>query len=172
MRYGETARRLLLGFKHADRIEAAASLGQWLGRAGREMRAGSDLIVPVPLHWRRLLLRRYNQAALLAWALEAAWRDDGSGDPTPACCPDLLQRVRATPSQGHLSPAQRIRNVAGAIKVNPARQARLAGRRVLLVDDVMTTGATLEACSRVLQRAGAARVQVLVLARVMRPGGT
>jgi len=171
MRYGETARRLLLGFKHADRIEAAASLGQWMGRAGWELRDDSDLIVPVPLHWRRLLMRRYNQAALLAWALEATWRD-GSGGQTPTCCPDLLQRTRATPSQGHLSAAQRYRNVAGAIRVNPARQTRLEGQRVLLVDDVMTSGATVAACSQVLLRAGAACVQVLVLARVLRPGGT
>ena len=173
MRYGETARRLLLGFKHADRTEGAASLGQWMARAGHELRSGTDIIVPVPLHWRRLLRRRFNQAALLAWALAEAWRDPpfmGDENP-PTCCPDLLLRVRATPSQGHLSLAQRRQNVAGALKLNPKRRQLLQGRRVLLVDDVMTTGATVEACSRVLKRSGAVEVQVLVLARVMRPGG-
>ena len=164
MRYGDTARRLLLGFKHADRIEAAATLGQWMARVGAELRDEVDLIAPVPLHWRRLLARRYNQSALLAWAVDGAW---GGG----RCVPDLLVRVRATPPQGHLSPAQRRQNVAGAIKPNPARAAFLRDRRVLLVDDVMTTGATVEACSAALRRAGAAAVHVVVLARVIRPGG-
>jgi ComF family protein len=115
----------------------------------------------VPLHWSRLIARRYNQAALIGNAL-ARLTDAES-------VPDLLVRHRRTPSQGHLSRAERHRNVAGAFSVRPSRLARLRGRRVVLVDDVLTTGATVDACAAVLRRAGAASVDVLALARVVRP---
>jgi ComF family protein len=161
MRYDEGCRRLLLGFKHADRTEGAGAFGHWLARAGRELIEDAELIVPVPLHWRRLLARRYNQSALLAGALG---RESGL-----RVVPDLLRRTRATPPQGHLGAAARRRNIAGAIAVTPSRAATLQGRRVILVDDVMTTGATASACSRVLRRAGASAVDVLVLARAIRP---
>ncbi len=162
LRYDEGCRRLLLSFKHGDRTEGAPAYGAWLARAGAELLPEADLIVPVPLHWTRLFSRRYNQAALLAQALARA-----SGLPV---VPDLLWRRRATPSQGHLSRASRQRNVAGAFAVRPDRSAGLRGRRVILVDDVMTTGATAAACSATLLQAGAADVDVLVLARALRAG--
>ena len=160
MRYDESSRALILGFKHADRTEGAAGYGAWLARAGAGLVAEADLIAPVPLHWLRLFNRRFNQAALLAHALGR-----NAGVPVVA---DLLLRRRHTPSQGRLSPAQRRRNVAGAFTVKPRRKALLEGRRVLLVDDVLTTGATVSACARTLRRGGAGAVDVLVLARVVR----
>ncbi len=161
MRYDEASRRLVLGFKHGDRLEGASSFALWIARAGRELLAGADLIAPVPLHPIRLFTRRYNQAALLAQALAKA-----TGVPAE---PGLLLRRRHTPPQGRFGAAARQRNVAGAFAVAPRHRAALAGRRVLLVDDVMTTGATVSACARVLRRQGAAGVDVLVLARVIRP---
>ncbi len=161
MRYDEASRDIVLAFKHADRTEAAPALGRWLARAGSELLAGADLIVPVPLHRWRLLARRYNQSALLAAALA---RETGI-----AHVPDLLCRRRWTRSQGGLSPKARRRNVRGAFAVRQARIADLTGRHVVLVDDVHTTGATLEACARVLRHRGAASVSALCLARVVRP---
>lgn len=160
MRYDEGSRPLLLGFKHGDRTEAAAPYAAWMARSGRELLAETEIVAPVPLHWRRLFARRYNQAALLARALA---RRDGLTE-----MPDLLLRRRATPSQGRLTRSERQRNVAGAFAVNPRHAGLLKGRRLLLVDDVMTTGATVAACSRVAVKAGAAAVDVLVLARALR----
>jgi ComF family protein len=160
MRYDDASRPLVLGFKHGDRTEAAPPFAAWMARSGAELLAQAQVIAPVPLHWRRLLSRRYNQAALLAAPLARR-----AGIPF---VPDLLLRRRATPSQGRLSRAERRRNVAGAFAVNPRRAADLAGRRLLLVDDVMTTGATVDACARIALRAGAAAVDVLVLARAVR----
>ena len=161
LRYDDASKAVVLGFKHGDRTEGAPAYGRWLLRAGAELIAEAELIVPVPLHWLRLFVRRYNQAALLALALARL-----SG---VAAVPDLLVRRRATPSQGRLSAGARRRNVAGAFAVRARRRDLLADRRVLLVDDVLTTGATAEACSRALLRAGAAAVDVLTLARVVRP---
>jgi ComF family protein len=163
LRYDEASRDLILRFKHGDRTDAAPAFGQWLGRVGAELLADAELIVPVPLHWWRLFRRRYNQAALLSGALSRS-----SGAPAVN---DLLVRRRATPSQGGLGAAQRRRNVAGAFAVHPRRRDVLAGRRVLLIDDVLTTGATVEACGRALLKAGARAVDVLTLARVVRPLG-
>lgn len=161
LRYDEASRGLLLRFKHGDRTEGAPAYGQWLSRAGAELIDAAEAVLPVPLHRWRLFSRRYNQSALLAQALGRA-----SGLPV---LPDALRRTRNTPSQGRLSIAARQRNVAGAFAVDPRARARLEGRRVLLVDDVLTTGATVEACARSLKRAGAAGVDVLTLARVVRP---
>ena len=161
MRYGDASKRLVLGFKHGDRTEGAPAYAGWLARAGAELIETAELIAPVPLHRIRLFTRRYNQAALLCHGLGRQ-----SGLPV---VPDLLLRRRHSPPQGRLSAAARRRNVAGAFAVTPAHRARLAGRRVLLVDDVMTTGATVSACAKALRRGGAAAVDVLVLARVVRP---
>ncbi len=160
MRYNDASKRLILGFKHGDRTEGAPAFGAWLARAGAALIAEADLIVPVPLHRWRLLTRRYNQAALLAHALGRE-----TGLPVVS---DLLVRRRFTPPQGRLSLAARERNVAGAFAVKPARAGYLDGRRVLLIDDVLTTGATVSACARTLRRGGVASVEVLVLARVLR----
>jgi len=157
--YDEHSRGAILALKHADRLDLVPGFGQWLERAGRELIAGSDLIVPVPLHRFRLWRRRYNQAAELARALS---RRTGLALDTAA-----LVRSRPTPSQGAMPSAKaRRRNVMGAFQV-PERQ-RVAGKHVLLVDDVVTTGATAEAAARALRRAGAAGVQILALARVVR----
>ncbi len=160
MAYDDLSKRLVLGFKHGDRTEAAPAFAGWMARAGAELIAAADVIAPVPLHWLRLFRRRYNQSALLARALAQA-----SGRPVVA---DLLVRRRATPPQGRLSVAARQKNVAGAFAVKPARRADAKGRRVLLIDDVMTTGATVSACAKALRAGGAAGVDVLVLARVLR----
>jgi ComF family protein len=158
--YDDGARPLLLALKHGDRLEGVPVFAGWLAAAMREFAPDIDVIAPVPLHRWRLWTRRYNQAAELARALAAR-----TG---LACDPRLLVRTRATPSQGGLSATGRRRNVAGAFMLRPG--AGIAGRHVLLVDDVFTTGATLDACARTLRRAGAARVDCVALARVLRDG--
>lgn len=159
LRYGDVARRLVAGFKYADRTHLAVWLAAWLARAGAALLDDADLLVPVPLHRRRLVVRRFNQSAMLARALSKAC---GAAAPVGA-----LVRHRATPAQAGLDRARRARNVAGAFRVPAGERAGLAGRRVVLVDDVLTTGATAQACARVLRRAGAARIDVLTLARVV-----
>jgi ComF family protein len=161
LRYDRHSRRLVLGLKHGDRTHVARAFGRWMHRAGSEILAGADLLVPVPLHWTRLFQRRYNQAALLAQAIRSA-----GGPPVAA---DWLVRRRRTPMQGHLGAAARERNVRSAFAMRPGRS--LAGRRVVVIDDVLTTGATVDECARVLKRAGAASVGVLTLARALRVGG-
>ncbi|HYH18658.1 MAG TPA: ComF family protein [Azospirillum sp.] len=157
--YDDASRPLVLGFKHGDRTHAAVAYGAWLARAGADLLAEADLLAPVPLHRWRLFRRRYNQAALLARAAGRA-----AGRPV---VPDLLMRRRATPSQGGLDRGGRRKNVAGAFRLKRGKE-EVAGKRIVLVDDVLTTGATLAECARVLRRAGAARVDVLTLARVVR----
>ena len=160
-RYDETSRGLVLSFKHGDRTDAAPAFGRWLARAGSTLLEDADFIAPVPLHGWRLFRRRYNQSALLALACGAV-----AGKPV---LPDLIQRRRNTPSQADLGARERKRNVAGAFRLTPRYGPFMRGRKIVLVDDVLTTGATVEACTRVLRHAGAARVDVLTLARVVRP---
>jgi ComF family protein len=162
LRYDEHSRGLILRLKHADRLEGAGAFGAWMARAGAELLDPGTLVAPVPLHRWRLLRRRYNQAALLALHVARA-----AGEEVEAVT-DLLARRRATPAQAGLGRAQRARNVQGAFVVRPHHEEIVRGRHVVLVDDVLTTGATLEACARPLLRAGAARVDALVLARVVR----
>jgi ComF family protein len=157
--YDEHSRGAILALKHADRLDLVPGFVRWLARSGQELLAGSDLIVPVPLHPLRLWQRRYNQSAELARRLARDWK--------LSCDPLLLARSRSTPSQGRMASAKaRRRNVLGAFRVTDP--GRVAGKRVLLLDDVLTTGATAEACARALKRAGAARVNVLALARVVK----
>src|SRR6185436_8894374 len=132
----------------------ARSLGRWMRRAGAELIEDADLLVPVPLHWTRLFARQYNQAALLAHAIHAA------GGPPVA--PDWLVRRRRTPSQGRFGPLARERNVRGAFTLRKGREVR--GKRLVIIDDVLTNGATVEECARVLRREGAVFVGVLTLA--------
>ena len=157
MRYDDASRGLVLAFKHADRTDAAPAYGLWLRRAGAELLDDADATLPVPLHWTRLFVRRYNQAALLCHAIRRAGG--------PPVLPDLLVRRRRTPSQGHLGRLARERNVGSAFALR--KGAEIAGRKLVLVDDVMTTRATVAECARVLRRAGAARVDVLTLARAL-----
>src|SRR5258706_9181014 len=164
-RYDDASKRLILGFKHGDRLDQAPAFARWLERTGRPLLAEADLIVPVPLHRGRLWKRRYNQAAILAKGLSRL-----SSRPHD---PLLLHRSRATPSQGEMPSAKaRRRNVQRAFAVPVAKAARLNGQNILLVDDLFTTGATLNACARALKRAGAARVDALTLARVVRAGSS
>jgi ComF family protein len=162
MAYDDASRGAILALKRADRLEFAQLFALWLQRAGQSLLEEADVIVPVPLHRWRLWTRRYNQSAILAQRLAQA-----SGK---AFDPFALIRTRATPSQGDMPSAKaRARNVRGAFKVPPARAAAISGRSVLLVDDVLTTGATIGACARALKRAGAEKVLVLTIARVARP---
>jgi len=161
MHYNDASRSLILGFKHGDRTEGAPTFGAWLKRTGADLVQAETIIVPVPLHRRRLFTRRYNQSALLARSLSQAL-----GGVITA--PGLLRRTRHTASQGNLSRSARHKNVAGAFKVHPGHAAHVGGAHILLIDDVMTTGATVEACTKTLLRAGAASVDVLTLARVVR----
>ncbi|MFN3513232.1 MAG: ComF family protein [Phenylobacterium sp.] len=156
--YDENASGLILQLKHADRTDLAPLFARWLSRAAQNLLGEAEALAPVPLHPGRLFARRYNQAAEIARALSRL-----SGVPY---LPDALVRRRATGTQGGKSASGRRRNVAGAFMVPPGRAAQVEGRRILLVDDVMTTGATLEGCSRALLAAGAACVDVAVIARV------
>jgi len=160
LRYDDETRTLILRFKHGDRLEGAPAFARWMARAGADLLAEADLLVPVPLHRWRLAMRRYNQAAVLALALSPLVAVE--------TVPDLLIRHRRTPAQGHLGPDARRRNVAGAFSLPPSRLDRVANRRIVLIDDVMTTGATVDECARVLLRGGAASVDVLTLGRVVR----
>jgi ComF family protein len=159
--YDNHAKRLILPMKHADRTDNAWVLALHMARAGAQLLRDADVLVPVPLHRRRLFQRRFNQAALLAQCLARQSR-------VPVL-PDALARVRATPSLGDKSAAERRAAVDAAFSVRPHRVAPIRDRRVLLVDDVMTSGATANACAAVLKEAGAADVTVLVAARVPDP---
>jgi ComF family protein len=158
--FDDVARKLVHGLKYRDRLELAGWMAGWMSRAGAELIAAADVIVPVPLHPRRLWWRRANQSALLAQLIAAR---DGR-----VFSPLALRRVRVTEQQVGLTPDQRDRNVRGAFHVPADARKNLTGRRILLVDDVYTTGATVKAATRALLRAGAGAVDVLVFARVVR----
>ena len=156
--YKDNGRKLVLAFKHGDRQEIARPAALWMANAIRDLPLDNALIAPVPLHWLRLLKRRYNQSALLAQALAA--------HTGMAVCPDLLVRARRTQSMEGLGKDQRFANVENSISAHPKRRHRMAGRAVLLVDDVMTSGATLAAATLACQAAGSGPVFVVTLARV------
>ena len=157
LRYDEQARRIILPLKYGDRVETACALAPLMARAGADVLREADWLVPVPLHRRRLIARRYNQSALLARALS---RQSGR----PALL-DALRRVRATSPLAEMSPKQRAAEMEGAIAVRAARRSMLQDSRVLLIDDVLTSGSTARACALALLEAGAARVDVLAAAR-------
>jgi ComF family protein len=159
VRYDDVARTLVHALKYQDRTDLAPAMGRWMARAGGELLAGADMLVPVPLHWRRAWRRRYNQSGALARIIERQSGVRVRGE--------VLRRVRATEQQIGLSRAQRATNVQGAFQVSPDRRAEVQGRNVVLIDDVLTSGATLDACARALLRAKAAQVDVLVFARVV-----
>src|ERR1700719_2304871 len=159
VRYDDVARTLVHALKYQDRTDLAPAMGRWMARAGRELLDGADMLIPVPLHWRRAWHRRYNQSGALARAIERQSSVKVRGD--------VLRRIRPTQQQIGLSKPQRASNVQGAFKVSTLRQSEIAGRRVILIDDVLTSGATVDACARALLRAKAASVDVLVFARVV-----
>ncbi len=153
--YDDASRRLITRFKYHDQTHATATYAHWMLRIAGELAAKSDCIAPVPMHPWRLFTRRYNQSALLARVMSKQ-----SGAPY---VPELLKRVRRTPPQAGLARKERIKNVKRAFAVSPRHDVK--GKTVLLVDDVLTTGATIQECSRMLKRAGAKQVFVATLAR-------
>lgn len=161
--YNEAARKLVSNLKFKDQIEQTNLLAKFMVTAGADLLTDDCLLAPVPLHWRRLWSRRFNQSALLARSVGKVAGAD--------ICLDLLSRVRATPPQkDQISASARRRNVAGAFVVRPKYRHRIGGAKIVLVDDVLTSGATVSACARRLKKEGAARVDVLVLARVVKGG--
>ncbi len=160
LHYADHGRKLVLGLKHGDRAEVARAAGPWLARAGADILQDDPLILPIPLHRRRLAERRFNQAALLAQALARTsgrdWLADG------------LIRPRHTATQDGRDRDGRFANLDGAIRVHPRRAAQITGRRVILVDDVMTSGATFSAATQACLAVGAEQVCVIALARVAR----
>jgi len=161
VRFDEISRAPVHALKYADRLDLAPMMGRWIAHAGRELLAEADALVPVPLHWRRLWARRFNPSAMLAAAISKE-----TGLPVGA---GALKRVKRTTQQLGLSRTERAANVQGAFRVLPDGKAAVTGRRLALVDDVLTTGATVDGCARALLRAGAADVEVLVFARVAEP---
>jgi len=158
VRFDDISRALVHALKYGDRLDLAPMMGRWICHAGRELLAEADALVAVPLHWRRLWARRFNQSAMLAAAISAE-----SGVPVAAAA---LKRVKPTAQQVGLSRTERANNVQGAFRVPQENKAAVVGRRLILVDDVLTSGATVDACARALLRAGAANVDVLIFARV------
>ncbi|PVB61590.1 ComF family protein [Labrenzia sp. 011] len=154
--YDGPARELVLALKFSRRRELARSMGRWMSRSGSEFLDRDSLIVPVPLHWLRLLSRRFNQSADLARSVAA--HCGGQFEP------EILKRRKRTRQQVGLSAKDRRKNVRSAFAVDAARKGHLQGRHVVLVDDVMTTGSTISACTRVLLAAGASSVDVLTFA--------
>ncbi len=159
--YDAASGRLISRLKYGDRLDAVPVFARWMIRAGADLLADADLVTPVPLHGSRLFQRRFNQSAVLAQQIA---RRAGR-----VFVPDLLRRIRATRAQVGLTAAARRRNVAGAFILTPGQGHLVEGAHVLLVDDVLTTGATAEACAKKLIAEGAVSVDILTLARVV-PG--
>ncbi len=158
--YKDNARRLVLSLKHGDRLDLVRPAGNWLAQSAAPILSRDMLVVPVPAHWTRLLTRRYNQAAMLAQAMAKTERLQ--------YVPDALVRPRKTKTHDGMTKAARFENMEGAIIPHPKRGALLAGRKVLLVDDVMTSGATFSAAAMACREAGACDVLTLALARVVK----
>lgn len=163
VRYDDAARMLVHHLKYHDRTDLAPTMGRWMARAGAELLTQADALVPVPLHWRRGFSRRFNQSGALARAISRT-----SGVPVAG---DALRRIRPTEHQVGLTRVQRASNVQGAFKVPQERRSDVQGRRIILIDDVLTSGATADACARALLRAKAAEVNLLVFARVVEAYG-
>lgn len=158
--YGGTGRRLVLALKHGDRPDLAPALAHWLSRAAEPLIQPGMIVAPVPLHLRRLLRRRYNQSGLVSAHVARAYGLDHM--------PDLLLRKRHTEGQDHRSVSDRFANIADALAVNPRHAPSVQGRPVLLIDDVMTSGATLGAAGQALLNAGSGPISVAVLARAIK----
>lgn len=156
--YRDNGRHMVLALKHGDRQDLIRPAAKWLLHAAQPLLQPGMLVAPIPLHWLRLIKRRYNQSALLAAAFARAAHLEH--------CPDLLIRHRATPSQEGRSRDGRFANLADALAVHPRRASRVEGRHVLLIDDVMTSGATFAAAAEACLTQGATGISVLALARV------
>ena len=158
--YQDNARKLVWDLKYGDRSEIATAAGGWLLASLRPILPENPLLVPIPLHWTRLMRRKYNQSALLSRSLAAVGRFDHA--------PDALKRILRTPSRAKLEYAERQACLSGAIKVNAAKANRLKHRNIVLVDDVMTTGATLSAASEALKKHDIASISAVFLARAVK----
>ena len=158
VQYDEASKKLLLPFKHADRLDLVPLLVKLMRPTANDLMPETDIILAVPLHWLRLLKRKYNQSDELAYRLAKIYHK--------TYVPNVLKRQRATPSQGHLTAQERNRNVRGAFKVTHPN--KIKGKRILLIDDVLTTGSTVNECTKVLLKAGAKSVDVLTIARVVK----
>lgn len=161
MRFSDVARDLVHLLKYGDRLDLVKPFASWMSRAGDELLRDADALVPVPLHWTRLFQRRFNQSAELARAI--------SRQRSVPVIDNVLTRIRATPPQVGLARDERAKNMHGAFSIEKSLRREIKGKRIVLVDDVLTTGATANACARILRRAGASRVDVLTLARVVDP---
>lgn len=158
--YDEHSKSLITGFKYSDKLHAVRRFSAWMVRAaGDEITRQAELIVPVPLHWRRLFARRYNQSALLAKAI--------SSQTGIKCEMQALMRKKNTPPQASLTRKERFKNIKGAFALNPGLKGLIKDKTILLIDDVTTTGATLNECAKILKKGGADKVFVLTLARIV-----
>ena len=161
LNYNEHSRKLITRFKYGDKIHASDMFGRWLVRSSNELLARSDFLIPVPLHKIRLFTRRYNQAALLAHSMHKYCRT--------TVLADALIRKKHTPPQASLTRTQRLGNVKNAFFVNRRYSKKLIDKTVLLIDDVTTTGATINACTVALLNAGVKEVNVITLAKTIQP---
>lgn len=160
LEYNEHSTSLITRFKYSDQLQLAPLLTRWMEAVGKTLLMQADMIVPVPLHWTRLFTRKYNQAAILAQMLS---KHSGK-----IYAPELLKRTRRTPPQARLTKSQRLKNVQGAFQLHKqAKKEDVKDKTILLVDDVMTTGATIRACSKILKKSGAKKVFVLTAARTV-----
>jgi len=160
--YDDASRGMILAYKHGDRTDLVPALTKMMMRPGAVLLDRADIVAPVPLHWTRLLSRRYNQAGLISNRLAKICG--------MRSIPDVLVRTKRTGTQGDKTSAGRKRNVKGAFRVHPRHKEMLEGKRVLLIDDVLTTGATVESAARALLKDGASAVDVLTIARVVTSG--
>lgn len=157
--YDDASRRMITSFKYSDVVENCSSYAKWMARVGAEMLSEADFIIPVPLHFGKLVLRKYNQAALLAHAL--AKKTDKK------VLVNAIIRTKYTKAQVGFSRIARFQNISGAFKVNPKYHDILKDKKILLIDDVITTGATAEECAKVLLKKKVARVEILTLAKTL-----
>jgi len=159
--YDEGSRPFILKLKHADSTYLAKGLSQLMVRAGTDIFPHTDLLIPVPLHWKRLFWRQYNQAILLTHHIAQQTRIPMRSD--------LIRRHRSTPPQGKRNRQERYANVRGAFSIRDQKTPFIKGKRLTLIDDVFTTGSTLNECARILLQAGAKEIRILTLARVITP---
>lgn len=158
--YSGAGRRILLSLKHGDKLAVVEPIANWMIKSGKDILHSNTLIVPVPLHWTRLIKRKYNQAALLS--NQISWRTKIT------TIPDVLIRIKATKMQKKISYEERYINQSNAFSINKRYSAKVKNRNIVLIDDVLTTGATLNACAKVCYDGGAKSVNILVFARVAR----